>query len=582
MPVLEASRKAFIHIPRTGGSAVSHALGLPHEAGLQHVTACSYARTHPGYRLFSVVRHPLHRLLSIFRYTQPAMEHARAHDFDAWLERQLDAYRPIMFEALKHRTEDLYATRCELGSPFWFAPQAAWLCGDDDVLTVDELYATENLEQLFDAYQVHGRREHATYGSLSAGDLSAHALDLIRRFFEDDIALWERVSGSRFSDSDDALALNPTLRVQLSVEWNVRGDFKHVRRVDPHRDRELAEFLFRLLCTRDETDLDVSPALELTLRKMGLVVPTRDLPTDCRLDLALPDPTADATPDESGNDFVVNELCTPPGRSLPPSIASRIVWSDDLPDATQLLWVDDPGTGILAPYSTASETGRWAQALLEGAAVSEVPDAHRDVLVASRVLVRPGDNGHRAARWQRQCAAQRLRWQTERYAILRDLLNPVQLKLFASYLRGMERAWQLRPDGQDEGRLVRHREPLCEFVHGQVRDVVGRVLGEAVKSSYSYLTLYLPGNRLRRHRDRPQCQWNVSLVLDSTPSSDEAHAWPIYIETDRVHEVRLGAGDAVLYSGVEADHWRDPQPELQTSLVALLHFVPEGFTGSLD
>ena len=88
---------------------------------------------------------------------------------------------------------------------------------------------------------------------------------------------------------------------------------------------------------------------------------------------------------------------------------------------------------------------------------------------------------------------------------------------------------------------------------------------------------------LKRHRDRAQCAWNLSLVIDMQPRLPARRAWPIFIEADgKTHAVRLAMGDAVLYSGTSQWHWREAQPRGHRTTVCLYHFVPEDFAGSLE
>ena len=105
----------------------------------------------------------------------------------------------------------------------------------------------------------------------------------------------------------------------------------------------------------------------------------------------------------------------------------------------------------------------------------------------------------------------------------------------------------------------------------------------AVIASYCYLSCYEAGSVLARHKDRPQCAYNLSLVLDMTGPVGEPEPWPIYVEIDGHPEpILLRVGDAVAYSGTELWHWREALPWGQRAIVCFFHFVPEDFSGSLD
>jgi hypothetical protein len=59
-------------------------------------------------------------------------------------------------------------------------------------------------------------------------------------------------------------------------------------------------------------------------------------------------------------------------------------------------------------------------------------------------------------------------------------------------------------------------------MHAQLVPLIARITQQTIMASYSYLAAYQPGAILKRHRDRPQCVWNMSLAVDCVPESDSA------------------------------------------------------------
>jgi len=82
---------------------------------------------------------------------------------------------------------------------------------------------------------------------------------------------------------------------------------------------------------------------------------------------------------------------------------------------------------------------------------------------------------------------------------------------------------------------------------------VSELLGEKVLPTYTYARVYKEGSELLRHRDRPACE--ISLTLNLSKDSD----WPIYFQRPDSAEtcLELQPGDAVMYLGCQADHWRE-------------------------
>ena len=84
---------------------------------------------------------------------------------------------------------------------------------------------------------------------------------------------------------------------------------------------------------------------------------------------------------------------------------------------------------------------------------------------------------------------------------------------------------------------------------------VTELAGEELLPTYTYGRIYRSSNHnLPRHRDRPACE--VSLTLNLAKSDP----WPICIQKPNGEEVCLeqNPGDAMLYLGCIADHWRGP------------------------
>lgn len=97
---------------------------------------------------------------------------------------------------------------------------------------------------------------------------------------------------------------------------------------------------------------------------------------------------------------------------------------------------------------------------------------------------------------------------------------------------------------------------------------VSQLIDEPVFPTYSYARVYRPGDDLKRHRDRPACE--ISLTVNLFQSKD----WPIWIQkpNGESSSVSFNQGDAMMYLGCEADHWRD---EINQDRVVqlFLHYV---------
>lgn len=106
-------------------------------------------------------------------------------------------------------------------------------------------------------------------------------------------------------------------------------------------------------------------------------------------------------------------------------------------------------------------------------------------------------------------------------------------------------------------------ELLCEKT-----SQISCIVEETVLPTYSYSRIYKNGSELLYHTDRDACEISLTLHLDGDSS------WPIWIETPSGEKrcVNLNCGDAMLYLGKIAPHWRESYDgEYYTQV--FLHYV---------
>ena len=137
-------------------------------------------------------------------------------------------------------------------------------------------------------------------------------------------------------------------------------------------------------------------------------------------------------------------------------------------------------------------------------------------------------------------------------------------------------------DRQSERRYVAYNEPVARYFHHQLAPTLSAVAGDKLRPSYVYLASYLSGAELKKHVDRPQCEFSVTLCLDFSPEPDLATPWPIRLETPNgTVTVYQGLGDGLAYRGTTLPHYRHPLGDNQTSTSIFFHYVGSDFDGPL-
>lgn len=104
------------------------------------------------------------------------------------------------------------------------------------------------------------------------------------------------------------------------------------------------------------------------------------------------------------------------------------------------------------------------------------------------------------------------------------------------------------PNSYSKYNYISFLELLCEKT-----PEISSAIGESVLPTYNYARVYKNGSELVRHTDRDACEISVTLHLHGDS------AWPIWIETPSGEQrsIDLNPGDAMIYLGRIAPHWRD-------------------------
>ena len=107
-------------------------------------------------------------------------------------------------------------------------------------------------------------------------------------------------------------------------------------------------------------------------------------------------------------------------------------------------------------------------------------------------------------------------------------------------------------------------ELLCEKII-QVSDLIE----EKVLPTYTYSVIYENNSVLSKHKDRHACEISVTVHL----SGDEK--WDLGIKKPNEEKVKvdLNVGDALLYLGCTAEHWREGPYKGNEYLQTMLHYV---------
>jgi hypothetical protein len=248
-------------------------------------------------------------------------------------------------------------------------------------------------------------------------------------------------------------------------------------------------------------------------------------------------------------------------------------------------WVSDPATGSLHPFWLGPRLAAELSRLRAGEPVPDSLTTEARVLLAAAGILATADHAERrVAEWAKAVGKAAQHFREKGYAPLGSLIHPFNLAALRRYYRHAIRRGTIQlGDHQSARRYVAHNESVARFFHHSIANAVSSVAGEAIKPSYVYLASYLSGAELKKHTDREQCEFSVTLCLDFSPEPECETSWPIRLDTaEGTVTVYQALGDGLVYRGTKVPHYRHVLAEGHSSTSIFFHYVPADFSGPLE
>ena len=115
--------------------------------------------------------------------------------------------------------------------------------------------------------------------------------------------------------------------------------------------------------------------------------------------------------------------------------------------------------------------------------------------------------------------------------------------------------WGVWNDEQVPNSYSHYSDPAMETLLESLKIKMEKETGYKLNETYSYARIYKTGDVLHRHKDRYSCEVSTTLHLGGDP-------WTIYLDPTGKQgqagiKVDLEAGDMLIYSGCDLEHWRE-------------------------
>ncbi len=283
--------------------------------------------------------------------------------------------------------------------------------------------------------------------------------------------------------------------------------------------------------------------------------------------------------------FLNPECLVLPAGVAPPELETHRELLEGFHLQSTIAWVRDSGTGWLHPFWLGPQLAALVSNLRSGEPVPASFPAKQQVLLAAAGIFTPeGHAQRRHAEWSTIVNQRSQTFGEKNYAPLGDFIHPFNLAALRRYYRhAIRRGAIWLGDEQSALRYVAHNEPVARYFHHQIARAVAEIVGEPVKPSYVYLASYMSGAELKKHTDREQCEFSVTLCLDFSPEPALATPWPIRLDTSAGTVTTYQAlGDGLVYRGTKVPHYRDALARGYTSTSLFFHYVSVEFSGPLN
>ncbi len=283
--------------------------------------------------------------------------------------------------------------------------------------------------------------------------------------------------------------------------------------------------------------------------------------------------------------LVLNPECTLcSGGQVPDWLADKRELLSGFALQGTIAWVRNPANETFEPFWLGPQSEGLLRSLRPGEPAPAMPPELSAALTAADILLPEGETEHPRRECEDMVIQSGPGFRERGYAPIENLIHPFHVTALRRYYRYLIRTGAIKlGDGQSPRRYVAYNEPAARFFHHQIAPTLSAVAGEPLKPSYVYLASYLSGAELKKHTDRAQCEFSVTLCLDFSPEPALETPWPIQLDTaSGAVKVYQELGDGLAYRGTRLPHYRDVLGEGQTSTSIFFHYVPADFSGPLE
>lgn len=165
------------------------------------------------------------------------------------------------------------------------------------------------------------------------------------------------------------------------------------------------------------------------------------------------------------------------------------------------------------------------------------------------------------------------------YVLIKEFIDLDAIETIKKYFQyGVKQgSWDTLDDAKtqpikdESSRFSRYADPLIEIVCENSTQELSVVANKVLLPTYTYSRVYAAGDELKKHIDRPSCEYSVTVHVETVGEQK----WPIWMQAPGKppSSYILEPGDAVFYKGCEIEHWREPLVGANFNAQFMMHYV---------
>lgn len=176
----------------------------------------------------------------------------------------------------------------------------------------------------------------------------------------------------------------------------------------------------------------------------------------------------------------------------------------------------------------------------------------------------------------------KVEFQKTGYVVLRQVFHKQTIELLSTQFKMMRDADKFIceynnqqfesecHDSQVVNSYAKYAAGCFESAMLNILPIVEKTVGKELYPTYSYARIMELGAFMEKHKDRPSCQFSVTLCVEE----DKEVPYPIFMENynGEASSIILNTGDAIVYHGTQLNHWREEFAGTQ-HIQAFFHYV---------